>query len=129
MDKTVARLNIEHFRKLFANEADKTKRQLIARLLAEEEAKLARLEKQNKDFLYSRQCEGRTSIRSLVSAFIHPSKIRRHGNTSEMCSFVIDIRNLNIAVERRRGNRSPLTVVDWQWPRHTELQPFFWKRE
>ena len=49
VDKTVARLNIEHFRKLLANEADKTKRQLIARLLAEEEAKLARLEKQNKN--------------------------------------------------------------------------------
>ena len=49
MDKTVARLNIEHFRKLLANEADETKRQLIARLLAEEEAKLARLEKQNKN--------------------------------------------------------------------------------
>ena len=49
MDKTVARLNIEHFRKLLANEADETKRQLIARLLAEEEAKLARLENQNKN--------------------------------------------------------------------------------
>ena len=49
MDKTVARLNIEHFRRLLANEADETKRQLIARLLAEEEAKLARLENQNKN--------------------------------------------------------------------------------
>jgi hypothetical protein len=41
MDKTVADLNIEHFRKLLAVETDPAKRQTIARLLAEEEAKLA----------------------------------------------------------------------------------------
>ncbi len=42
MDKTVADLNIEHFRKLLAVETDPAKRQVIERLLAEEEAKLAR---------------------------------------------------------------------------------------
>lgn len=42
MDKTVADLNIEHFRKLLAIEADPAKRQIIKRLLSEEEAKLAR---------------------------------------------------------------------------------------
>ena len=40
-DKTVARLNIEHFRKLLATEIDGPKRQTLLRLLAEEEAKLA----------------------------------------------------------------------------------------
>jgi hypothetical protein len=44
MDKTVARLNIEHYRKLLAIEVDETRRQMLARLLAEEEAKLAGLE-------------------------------------------------------------------------------------
>ncbi len=44
MDKTVARLNIEHYRKLLANEADETRREMLVRLLAEEEAKLAALE-------------------------------------------------------------------------------------
>ena len=44
MDKTVARFNIEHYRKLLANEMDETRRQMIARLLAEEEAKLSALE-------------------------------------------------------------------------------------
>jgi len=44
MDRTVARLNIEHFRSLLAAEADDGKRQMILRLLAEEEAKLAALE-------------------------------------------------------------------------------------
>jgi hypothetical protein len=44
MERTVARLNIEHYRKLLANETDETRRQMLARLLAEEEAKLARLE-------------------------------------------------------------------------------------
>jgi hypothetical protein len=43
MDRTVARLNIEYLRKRLANEPDETKRQMILRLLAEEEAKLAAL--------------------------------------------------------------------------------------
>ncbi|HVI68493.1 MAG TPA: hypothetical protein VM910_38855, partial [Bradyrhizobium sp.] len=42
MDKTVADLNIKHFKKLLASETDPVKRQTIERLLAEEEAKLAR---------------------------------------------------------------------------------------
>jgi hypothetical protein len=41
MDKTVADLNIEHFKKLLAAETDPVKRQMIERLLTEEEAKLA----------------------------------------------------------------------------------------
>ena len=44
MDKTVARLNIEHFQKKLATEKDGTKRQQILCLLAEEEAKLTALE-------------------------------------------------------------------------------------
>ncbi len=43
MDRTVARLNVEHFRKKLAVEKDETKRQVLLRLLAEEEAKLASL--------------------------------------------------------------------------------------
>lgn len=45
MDRTVARLNIEHFRKLLAEEMDQSKRETIQRMLAEEEEKLARLTK------------------------------------------------------------------------------------
>jgi hypothetical protein len=41
MDRTVARLNIEHYRKLLAKETDEAKRQTVLRLLAEEESKLA----------------------------------------------------------------------------------------
>ncbi len=41
MDKTVAELNIQHFKKLLAAETDPVKKQTIQRLLAEEEAKLA----------------------------------------------------------------------------------------
>lgn len=41
MDRVVARLNIEHYRRLLAQETDETRRQTILRLLAEEEAKLA----------------------------------------------------------------------------------------
>jgi hypothetical protein len=40
VDKTVARLNIEHYRRLLARETDEARRLTILRLLAEEEAKL-----------------------------------------------------------------------------------------
>jgi hypothetical protein len=43
MDKSVARLNIEHYRKLLATDLDATKRKTILQLLAKEEATLARL--------------------------------------------------------------------------------------
>jgi hypothetical protein len=43
MDKTVARLNIEHFRKLLSQETDESKRQTLLRLLDEEEAKLKQI--------------------------------------------------------------------------------------
>jgi len=41
LDRTVAHLNIEHYRRLLAKETDESSRQMIIRLLAEEEAKLA----------------------------------------------------------------------------------------
>jgi hypothetical protein len=41
VDKTIARLNIAHFRAKLAAEQDETTRQTLLRLLAEEEAKLA----------------------------------------------------------------------------------------
>lgn len=41
MDRTVARLNIEHYRRLLARETDEDRRELLLRLLAEEEAKIA----------------------------------------------------------------------------------------
>ena len=40
MDRHVARLNIEHYRKLVATEPDETKQQTLIRLQAEEESKL-----------------------------------------------------------------------------------------
>ncbi len=44
MDRTVARLNIEHYRRLLATETDESKRKMLQKLLAEEEAKLAQHE-------------------------------------------------------------------------------------
>jgi hypothetical protein len=41
MDRTVARLNIEHLRQQLAQETDQTRRATLQRLLAEQEAKLA----------------------------------------------------------------------------------------
>lgn len=43
----VARLNIEHFKKKLAAETDESERKHLLRLLADEEAKLAELEKAN----------------------------------------------------------------------------------
>jgi hypothetical protein len=43
VDRTVADLNIAHFKKLLAAKTDSVKRQTIERLLAEEEGKLARI--------------------------------------------------------------------------------------
>lgn len=48
MDKRVARLNIDHYRKLLATEIDETKRRTLQKLLAEEEAKLAGLDETRK---------------------------------------------------------------------------------
>ena len=41
MDRMVARLNIEHYRRLLARETDEQRRKTLQRLLAEEEAKLS----------------------------------------------------------------------------------------
>lgn len=41
MDKAVAQLNVEHYRKVLCTETDLTKRPTLGRLLAEEQAKLA----------------------------------------------------------------------------------------
>jgi len=42
MDRTVADLNIAHFKKLLETETDSVKRETLQRLLAEEEAKLGK---------------------------------------------------------------------------------------
>jgi len=41
MDRLVARLNVEHYRKALAGEFDETKRQTLIQLIGEEELKLA----------------------------------------------------------------------------------------
>ena len=41
MDRSVAHLNIEHYRRLLAVETDEARRQVLQRLLAEEEAKIS----------------------------------------------------------------------------------------
>ena len=41
MDRTVTRLNIEHYKRLLAGEADEARCAVLLRLLAEEEAKLS----------------------------------------------------------------------------------------
>ncbi len=45
VDRTVAQLNVEHFRRLLIEENDGVKRRILHELLMEEEAKLASLDK------------------------------------------------------------------------------------
>jgi hypothetical protein len=49
VDRTVAHLNIEHYKRLLLTEADENKRNMLKKLLAEEEAKLAALEQKPSD--------------------------------------------------------------------------------
>jgi len=44
MDKMIARLNISHYKMKLVTEQDEAKQQILLRLLAEEQAKLAALE-------------------------------------------------------------------------------------
>jgi len=46
--RTIIELNIKHYRNLLRSETDAAKRQTIAKLLAEEEVKLARLSVEKK---------------------------------------------------------------------------------
>jgi hypothetical protein len=46
--RTIIELNIRHYRALLKTETDSSKRQTIAKLLAEEEAKLANLSEQER---------------------------------------------------------------------------------
>jgi hypothetical protein len=48
MDEKVAKLNIEHYKRLLASETDEAKRESIARLVAEEEANLAKSPKERR---------------------------------------------------------------------------------
>lgn len=43
MDKLIARLNIEHFQQRLAEEKDEAKRQVLIKLLANEEEKLGKI--------------------------------------------------------------------------------------
>ena len=43
LDSMVARLNIEHYRKVLSEEIDEAKRQILLQLIAEEKAKLSAL--------------------------------------------------------------------------------------
>ena len=48
MHKKIANLNIEYYKRLLASETDETKRESIARLLAAEEATLAKISKEQR---------------------------------------------------------------------------------
>jgi hypothetical protein len=95
--RTIIELNIAHYRNLLKDEANESKRQTIAKLLAEEEAKLARLlaqrTKTNESstpfqfdvrFGHSRQCVGSTKTGFRVAVSIHPLAVRRAGESERM---------------------------------------------
>ena len=70
MERTIARLNIESFRRKLEDETDETKRQMLVRLLSEEQAKLAALPEES---------AGNIGIRPSVLALATPAQ------TSTVC--------------------------------------------
>jgi hypothetical protein len=46
--KNIVRLNIEHYKRLLATETDPGRRETIARMLAEQEAKLKEMERKDR---------------------------------------------------------------------------------
>ena len=65
MKPTIARLNIESFRRKLEDETDETSRQMLVELLSEEQAKLAALEEES---------AGNISIRPSVLALATPAQ-------------------------------------------------------
>ncbi len=115
MDRTVARLNIEHYRKLLDEEVDQAKRQIILRLLAEEEAKLVSL----KTSPGKRQSQlgllppfppvGWLNVDPFFCFHLHPPTQDTAARKNEgMRSVPVNDGQLKIPVEGRNGYRFPL---------------------
>ena len=116
MDKFVARANIAHYREKLATETDDTELQMLRRLLAEEEAKLATLEndpskKEARDLarVLPFAPMGRLHVEPLLSFRLRPTAkntpARKH---KRMYAIVVDDGQFQIAVERRGGYGLPL---------------------
>ncbi|MGB6350767.1 MAG: hypothetical protein WBG10_12145 [Pseudolabrys sp.] len=77
MDRYVARLNIEHYRKLLAAEPDEAKRQTLIRLQAEEELKLTASMRR---FAGEKNCMSHLYFQSQLNGVAaHRSKAREFG--------------------------------------------------
>jgi hypothetical protein len=94
--RTIIELNIKHYQDLLKNEPDASKRQTIAKLLAEEEAKLGETATGQaaryvncevgqwgvRQSDQGRQCVGSTRTGFAVFASAHPTDVRRQAKTS-----------------------------------------------
>ena len=111
MDRFVANLNIVHFRKQLAEETDETKRLMLVRLLAEEEAKLAGLPSASHHKLgrlTPLPPVGRTHFDPLRGFCLGPSaEHATAGEHERVWTIPIDHGKFQIAVERRGGDWFP----------------------
>ena len=113
MDKAVATLNIEHYKKLLASETDATKREAIVRLLAEEEAKLAKIPEERKLDLVRAFCPIRANASGvsrdpLLRFCMHPTARNPAAWEDERVVLVAVVDGeLKIALVRCGGYRLP----------------------
>jgi len=81
--RRIIQANIDRFTLMLGTETDPAKRAILARLLAEQEAKLLHEPKDAKTAFYrsaqNRQCEGAMSIRFSLAASTHSAPRLRHG--------------------------------------------------
>ena len=103
MDKRVAQLNIEHYRRLLAAEPEGPKRQTLLRLLAEEEAKspLNALRR------FARKERG------IVSRRLLPFPPKRRRDVNLMVGFSVDPASEDAATRKQNSMRA-LIVNDGQ---------------
>ena len=116
MDRFVANLNIAHFRKQLAEETDETKRLMLVRLLAEEEAKSAGATQHppTKAVLGLPPWPPvrRTHFDPLPGfRFGPPAKHATAWKHECMRTVTIDHGKFQIAVERRDGDRLPHQLI------------------
>ncbi|HET7383787.1 MAG TPA: hypothetical protein VFJ59_14520 [Pseudolabrys sp.] len=113
MDKTVARLNIEHYRRLLVKETDEPRRQMLLRLLAEEEAKIADPRPQKETplalgLLVPMPPVRRTHIQPLPGFRIHPTAgDASAGKNQRMRAVLVNHGEFKIAFERRARDGLP----------------------
>lgn len=110
MDRTVARLNVEHYRRLLARETDEARRQVVMRLLAEEKRSQARRFQAPGALAGCVPVPpmGRAHVQPLLGFRVHPAAENAPaGKHQRMRPVIVDDGQLKVAGEWRGGDTFP----------------------